>query len=116
MNSLVRLEHNGRGTKTEGKGVEGRNKRGVSVVVQEIDNRKTNLPDSGYNRLKTYKRRHLSKGNNLRFGMNVLAIVRRVRVDNHHSIDIVHVGEHGNARLVCDKQRQQKERQQYVSD
>lgn len=48
--------------------------------------------------------------------MNVLAIVRRVRVNNHYPIDIVHVGEHGNARLVCDKQRQQKERQQYVSD
>lgn len=48
--------------------------------------------------------------------MNVLAIVRRVRVDNHYPIDIVHVGEHGNARLVCDKQRQQEERQQYVTD
>ena len=58
--------------------------------------------------------RCLGNGDDLRFGMNVLTVVRRVRVYNHDAVDIVHVGEHGNARLIGDKQGQQEDGNQYA--
>ena len=94
--------------------MECRGKGDVAGKFQGTEHRKIDLRYRGLQRFQAGKIRCLGNGDDLRFGMNVLTIVRRVRVYNHDAVDIVHVGEHGNARLVGDKQGQQEDGNQYA--
>jgi hypothetical protein len=47
--------------------------------------------------------------------MGMFTIGRRVRVDNHHAIDIVDMGKHRYACLICQEQSQQHQGNEYVS-
>ena len=58
---------------------------------------------------------HLSQGKDLTLSMGMFAIGGRVRVDNHHAIDIVDMGKHRYACLICQEQSQQHQGNEYVS-
>ena len=57
---------------------------------------------------------HLGQCKDLTLRMGMFAIGGRVRVDYHHTIDIVDMGKHRNACLICQKQRQQHQGNEYI--
>ena len=66
-------------------------------------NREDYLADSSGHRFEAAPMGYMGQGQNLGFGVGVLAVGGRVRVDKHHPVHIVHVGKHRDVHLVGDK-------------
>ena len=88
---------------------------GLTFTFECIKDRKRYFSQGDEDRFGTCPLGHLSQREDLTLSMGVFAIGRRVRVDNHHTIDIVHVGKHRYACLICQEQSQQHQGNEYVS-
>ena len=88
---------------------------GLTFTFEGIKDSQRNLAQGDEDRFGTCPFRHLSQRKDLTLRMGMFAIGRRVRVDQHHAIDIVHMGKHRYACLICQEQSQQHQGNEYVS-
>ena len=88
---------------------------GHTFTFECIKDSQRNLGQGYEDRFGTCPFGYLSQRQDLTLRMSMFAIGSRVRVDNHHAIDIVHVGKHRYACLICQEQSQQHQGNEYVS-
>lgn len=86
----------------------------LALVFQGLEEREANFLYGHERRFHPQEVGDLCHRYNLRLGMRVLVIGRRVRVYNHYPIDIVDMGKHRNARLICHEQCKQHQGDEYV--
>ena len=106
LNLSKRAATHGRGTQAYVRQIGIGQETALALVFQGLEEREANFLYGHERRFHPQEVGDLCHRYNLRLGMRVLVIGRRVRVYNHYPIDIVHVGEHGNARLIAQKQAQ----------
>ena len=88
---------------------------GLTFTFECIKDRKRYFAQGKEDRFGTCPFGYLSQCQDLTLRMSMFAIGSRVRVDQHHAIDIVDVGKHRYACLICQEQSQQHQGNEYVS-
>ena len=92
-----------RSTKGDDLWLTGVDRSGRTGTGTDGGNREDYLADSSGHRFEAAPMGYMCQGQNLGFGVGVLAVGGRVRVDKHHPVHIVDVGKHRDVHLVGDK-------------
>ena len=111
---LEKSKEKGRSTQTDAMRILFRQETDNTLAFQRIEYRKRHFVHRDKYRFCTHPLRNMRESQYLSIGMRMLVIRRRMRMHNHHSVDIVYVWKHRNADLIGYKQSQQKQGSEYV--